>query len=139
MEAYDINSGTMKFQTAVDRSAWAYNFIEYSPDNSFLAVASSSGEAGTVTILKASDGSVVGVLPTENATITNLQWIDNNFILASYDSIDPDGSVARIWNIRSLTLAGEYAGKNMQLVSLSPDSALLAAAIGTDVVVGRLK
>lgn len=139
VEAYDVDTGKMNFQTSVDRSAFVYSFIVYSLDGSMIAISSDNGEQGTITILRASDGSVLDILPRENAPITNLQWVGKNLLLASYDAVHPDGRTVRIWDISSGMLTGEYAGESLQLASLSPDRANLAAALGTDVVVGQLK
>jgi WD40 repeat protein len=146
---YNVRTGNMKFQTVVDYGSYLYNAISYNSNGTLIAVGSSSGDHGTVTILKASDGSVLGVLPNsppapfsmggEHATITNLQWIDNNLILASYDAWNPEGSVARVWDTTSLKLVGGFRGNHLQLTAIGPDRSRLAAVFEKNVVIGDLK
>lgn len=146
---FDVSTGQLLHQTVVDPTSFPYNFITYSPNRTLIAVGSSNVDHGTVTVLRASDGSILDTLPNiksvpfsrggENATITNLQWIDNNHILASYDGWNPEGGVARVWDINTMTIVGEYGGKYLQFVSISPDGHRLAGAVGADIIIGDLK
>ena len=140
ISVYNIDTGVMKFQTNVDPAAWDFDFILYSPDAKLIGIASYDGnDHGRVAVLKASEGTLVGYMPISDALITNLQWLDNDHIIVSYSAIDPDGSVARIWDVNTQSLTAAYAARHLQMVSLSPDKSLIAAAIGNEIVVSRLK
>ncbi len=149
ISTYEIKTGEMIYQTVVDPGSELYNAISYNQSGNLIAVGSSSGDHGTVTILQAMNGSILGVLPNsaatpssmsgENATVTNLQWIDNDHVLASYDAWNPDGSVARVWDVHSLHLVGEIGGNHLQMVAISPDGSRLAAVFEKNVVIGDIK
>lgn len=138
VEGYNVENGRMVFQTQVN-DVWIFNFISYNPSGALIALGSSDSEHGTVTILKSKDGTIVETLPREHATVTNLQWINDHLILASYDGWDPDGSVARVWDIDSQSMVAEFGGEHLQLTSISPDGRRLAAIIGNDVFIGNLQ
>jgi WD40 repeat protein len=139
VEAYNVQTGHMTFQTQVDSGSWIYNFISYNTNGSLIAIGSSDGGSGTITLLKAEDGSIAGTLPRELATITNMQWLNDHLILVSYDGWNPGGSVAIIWDTNSKSIAAEFRGKHLQLASISPDGHQLAAIIGNDVYIGNLQ
>lgn len=149
ISVYNLVTGSVKYQTVVDPGSEVYNAIAYNAGGTLIAVGSSSGEYGAVTILNASDGSILGGSPhgpqpplpmrSENATITNLQWIGNDHILVSYDFYNPNGSAARLWDIHTMNLAGEIGGDQLNIVSVSPSGTLLAAAIGKKVIISIIK
>ena len=149
ISTYAIKTGEMKYQTAVDPGSELYNAVSYNQSGNLIAVGSSSGDHGTVTILQATNGDILGILPNpaavhssmsgEHATITNIQWIDNDLVLASYDAWNPDGSVARVWDVHSLHLVGEIGGNHLQMVAISPDGSRLAAVFEKNVIIGDIK
>jgi len=139
VENYDILTGKKVFVSDVDPGHWMYNFISYSPSGMLIAVGSSDAEHGTVIILNSGSGHIVETLPREHANITNLQWINDHLVLASYDGWDPDGGMARVWDTNSKSLVAAFAGRYLQFTSISPNGRQLAAAIGNQVIIGNLK
>jgi WD40 repeat protein len=138
IESYDISSGEMHFATEVDPASWQYDYISYSPDGALIAIGSSSGISGVLTVLNSASGQVVGVSPRERAEVSNLQWIDESHVLVSYPPLNPDGSVARIWDVNDMKVVGGFSAPNLQAVSLSPDGSKIAAVVGKDVLIENL-
>jgi WD40 repeat protein len=136
---YNAKTGTVKFQAEVDPGSYLYNAIVYSPNGKMIAIGSSDDQFGTISILRSSDGHILATSPREHATITNLQWISDDLVLASYDAWHPDGGVGRLWDARSMHLVGEFAGKHLQLTAISPEGSSLAAVIGSDVIIAGVK
>jgi WD40 repeat protein len=139
VSVYDLMTGSVKYQTVVEPGSEVYNAISYNQDGNLIAVGSSSAEYGTVTIISSSDGAIVRTSPTENATITNVQWLTADLILASYDSYNSGGSVARLWDAHSMNLIGEVGGNQLNIVAINPSGGRLAVASGKKVIVGDLK
>ncbi len=138
ISVYNVDTGKIEFEASVARGAELYNFISYSPDDTLIAISSyDRDDHGRVVVLKNSDGSLVGYMPITDALITNLQWLDNDHVIVSYSAIDPDGSVARVWNVASQSLTAVYAARRLQMVSLSPNKSLIAAAIGDEIKISN--
>jgi WD40 repeat protein len=136
---YDVQSGGLLSQTTVDEVDSNYNFILYNRNDDLIAVGSSGYEYGMVYLLNASNGSIVSSIPRAHATISNLQWLSNDRILVSYDAWHPDGSIAKIWDIKSLKVLAQFGGRHLQIVSINHDETLLAAVIGSEVIIAKIQ
>ncbi len=144
VSAYDINSGSLIYRASV-RYQGGGDVLAYSSDGTLIAVGSSGVDGGKLTIIRASDGSIVGSSPNESADISNVQWLPGrSLVLVSYDALygvnwDTGASLeytnksdARIWDAKTLSLVAEFRGSQLGAAAFSPDGKQLAIGSSTD-------
>ncbi len=156
ISTYDVNSGSLIYETSIRYGGGGFDAIEYNSDGSLIAVGTSgnmnSHEFAQVTILRASDGTIIGSSPGEGTFIEKIQWVPGkNLVLASYQALygfnwdtgasleGTDKSDPRIWDGTTLSLVDEFGGSQLGAAAFSADGTKIAFGVKDKVVVVSVK
>ena len=152
ISTYDVISGSLVYETNISRGGGGFDAIAYNSDGSLIAIGLSDDEFAQLTILRASDGTIIGSSPGENTFPESLQWVPGrDLVLMSYQALygtnwdtgasleGTDKSDPRIWDAKTLSLVDQFRGWQLEAAAFSPDGTKLAISSVNKVIIESVK